>query len=71
MIEITNELIKLLICPISKGKLFYEKESNELISLDGSCAYPVRDGVPLLLPENARKMRDEELLKFRKEVTNV
>jgi len=71
MLEITNELVRLLVCPISRGKLIYDKEKNELVSLEASCAYPISEGVPLVLPENARTMREDELVKFRREIIDV
>lgn len=71
MLEITNELVKLLVCPLSRGKLFYDRERSELISIDATCAFPIKDGVPLLLPEHARKMKDEEVMKYLQDVVNA
>jgi uncharacterized protein YbaR (Trm112 family) len=71
MLEITNELVKLLVCPLSRGKLYYDRERSELVSIEATCAFPIKDGVPLLLPEHARKMKDEELIKFRQDAVNV
>ena len=71
MLDVTNELVRLLVCPISRGKLIYDRENNELVSIDGSCAYPVSEGVPLILPEHARKMKDDELTKFRREIIDA
>ena len=47
-------LLDLLICPVSRGPLTYKKDSQELISHQAGLAYPVRDGVPVLLKEEAR-----------------
>jgi len=69
MLEITSELIKILECPISRGKLIYDKERGELVSLDSGYAFPVKDGVPLVLAEYGRKMKLEELEKFKQVVT--
>ena len=71
MLEITNELVRLLVCPLSRGKLFYDRERSELVSLDATCAFPIKEGVPLLLPEHARKMKEEEVQKLRKEFIDV
>jgi uncharacterized protein YbaR (Trm112 family) len=71
MLEITNELVKLLVCPKSRGKLIYDKERHELVSLDAQCAYPIHEGVPFLLVEHARHMTEAELLQFREEIESV
>ena len=66
MLEITSELVKLLVCPVSRGKLTFDQTTNELISLDSGLAYPVRDGIPLILAEYGRKLTEEELIKYNK-----
>ncbi|MBV5266194.1 Trm112 family protein [Pinisolibacter aquiterrae] len=50
------KLLELLVCPISKGRLEYDREAQELISHSAKLAYPIRDGVPILLPEAAREI---------------
>jgi uncharacterized protein len=49
-------LLELLVCPVSHGPLSYDAEANELISKDANLAFPVRDGIPIMLPEEARKI---------------
>tara|TARA_B110000977_G_C10852183_1_gene406248 strand:- start:540 stop:737 length:198 start_codon:yes stop_codon:yes gene_type:complete len=49
-------LLELLVCPISHGPLTYDAKANELISKEAGLAYPVRDGIPIMLPEDARKL---------------
>ena len=49
-------LLALLVCPVSRGSLVYDKKANELISKDANLAYPIRDGIPIMLPDEARKL---------------
>ena len=49
-------LLELLVCPVSYGPLSYDAKANELISKDANLAFPVRDGIPIMLPEEARKI---------------
>ena len=51
-------LLEILICPVTKGPLEYDREANELISRAAGLAYPVRDGIPIMLPEEARKLKE-------------
>ena len=52
--EIDPRLLEILVCPVSHGPLDYDREAGELISRSAKLAYPVRDGVPIMLPEEAR-----------------
>lgn len=56
-----TRLLELLVCPITKGPLEFDREKNELISRSARLAYPVRDGIPVLLENEARTLSDEEL----------
>ena len=56
-----TRLLELLVCPVTKGPLDYDREHQELLSRSTRLAYPVRDGIPILLENEARVMRDEEL----------
>lgn len=56
-----TRLLELLVCPITKGPLEYNREKKELMSRSARLAYPVRDGIPILLENEARVMTDEEL----------
>ena len=51
-----DELLKILICPKTGSKLLFDKEKNELISKKAKLAYPIREGIPVLLIEEARKL---------------
>ena len=51
-------LLELLVCPLTKSSLSYDRERGELISRQARLAYPVRDGVPIMLPDEARKLED-------------
>lgn len=57
------KLLELLVCPVTKGPLRFDKERQELISHSARLAYPVRDGIPVLLENEARTLTDEELEK--------
>ncbi len=56
-----TKLLELLVCPVTKGPLDYNRETRELISRSARLAYPVRDGIPVLLESEARTLSDEEL----------
>jgi uncharacterized protein len=56
-----TRLLELLVCPVSKGPLSYDRERQELLSRSARLAYPVRDGIPVLLETEARTLSDEEL----------
>lgn len=55
------KLLELLVCPVTKGHLDYDRERQELVSRSARLAYPVRDGIPILLEEQARTLTDMEL----------
>ena len=55
------KLLELLVCPVTKGPLTFDREQQELISRSARLAYPVRDGIPVLLEDEARPLSDEEL----------
>jgi uncharacterized protein YbaR (Trm112 family) len=59
-----NKLIELLVCPVTKGSLIYQREANELVSRSARLAYPIRDGIPVMLELEARTLTDEELDKL-------
>ena len=56
-----TRLLELLVCPVTKGPLEYRREQHELISHSARLAYPVRDGIPVLLETEARVLTDDEL----------
>lgn len=56
-----TRLLELLVCPVTKGPLEYDRNKQELISRSARLAYPVRDGLPVMLESEARTLTDEEL----------
>ena len=56
-----TKLLELLVCPVTKGPLDYDREKQELVSRSARLAYPVHDGLPVLLESEARTLTDEEL----------
>lgn len=49
-------LLQILVCPITKGELVYDREAGELISRQAGLAFPIRDGIPIMLPDEARRI---------------
>ena len=56
-----TKLLELLVCPVTKGPLIYDRERQELMSRSARLAYPVCDGIPVMLEEEARTLSDDEL----------
>ena len=54
------KLLEILVCPLTKTRLIYDRERQELISKAAGLAYPIRDGVPIMLPGEARELSAEE-----------
>jgi uncharacterized protein YbaR (Trm112 family) len=54
--QIDPRLLEILVCPLTKGPLSYDRERGELISLKAGLAYPVRDGIPIMLADEARPL---------------
>ncbi len=54
------KLFEMLVCPLTKGPLTYDPKTKELISLRAKLAYPIRDGVPIMLVDEARPLKDEK-----------
>ena len=52
------KLLEILVCPLTKNELEYDAKAQELISRAAGLAYPIRDGIPIMLPEEARKLDD-------------
>ncbi len=57
-VELDPRLLELLVCPVTKAPLVYDRAAQELISRQAKLAYPVRDGIPIMLPDEARKLAD-------------
>ena len=56
--ELDPKLLELLVCPLTKQPLVYDAERSELVSKAAHLAYPVRDGIPIMLPSEARQLED-------------
>lgn len=56
-----TRLLELLVCPVTKGPLEYRRDAQELVSRSARLAYPIRDGIPILLENEARALTDQEL----------
>ena len=59
-----KKLLEILVCPVTKGPLIYDKENQELISKSALLAYPIRNNIPIMLEEEARQISEEEMEKF-------
>ena len=60
-----KHLLDILVDPVTKGPLIYDKKREELLSLAARLAYPIRDGIPIMLPEEAREMSIDEVEALR------
>jgi hypothetical protein len=58
---VDKKLLELLVCPVTKTNLIYDKESQELVSLAARLAYPIRQGIPIMLGDEARQLSDAEM----------
>ncbi len=54
------KLLEILVCPVTKGPLIYDKDKQELISKSARLAYPIRDGIPVMLEDEARRLEPSE-----------
>ena len=54
--DIDKKLLEILVCPLTKGPLEFDRDKQELISRQAKLAYPIRDGIPIMLVEEARKL---------------
>lgn len=61
-----KNLLDILVCPVTKGPLIYDKSKQELISVAARLAYPIRDGIPIMLESDARTLTREEVEHYRK-----
>jgi uncharacterized protein len=58
--EVDPKLLEILVCPLTKGPLSYDRAAQELVSARAGLAYPIRDGIPIMLVDEARPLSDEE-----------
>ena len=56
ILEIDQKLLEILVCPLTKGPLEFDRDKQELISRQANLAYPIRDGIPIMLVEEAREL---------------
>ena len=59
--SVDPKLLEILVCPLTKAPLRYDREAQELISEEAGLAYPIRDGIPIMLVDEARPLRDDEI----------
>jgi uncharacterized protein YbaR (Trm112 family) len=57
---IDPKLLEILVCPLTKGALHFDRERQELVSDKAGLAYPIRDGIPIMLPDEARTLKDDD-----------
>ena len=62
---INKNLLNMLVCPVTKSKLYYNKASNELISLPARLAFKIKDDIPVMLESEARQIDHDEYEKFK------
>ena len=60
-VDIDPKLLEILVCPVTKGPLIYDRDKQELISKKAGLAYPIRDGIPIMLPDEARALSEAEM----------
>ena len=56
-----KKLLELLVCPVTKGSLYYDSDKQELLSRSARLAYPIRDGIPIMLEVEARELTEAEV----------
>jgi uncharacterized protein YbaR (Trm112 family) len=59
------KLLEILVCPVTRGTLIYNAERQELVSKSAKLAYPIRDGIPVMLEDEARKLEPDEIEALR------
>ncbi len=57
-VAVDPRLLEILVCPVTKGPLTYDRAAGELVSRSARLAYPIRDGIPIMLPDEARPLDD-------------
>ncbi|GJL96230.1 MAG: UPF0434 protein [Hyphobacterium sp.] len=58
--DVDPKLLEVLVCPVTRGPLVYDRKANELVSKSARLAYPIREGVPIMLADEARELSDKE-----------
>jgi len=62
--DIDPKLLEILVCPVTKATLRYDRQRQELVSLEAGLAYPIRDGIPIMLVDEARRLDDAEKARY-------
>ncbi len=60
-----KKLLEILVCPVTKGPLIYDKKNNELISKSARLAYPIKDDIPVMLEDEARVLTADEAQRYK------
>jgi uncharacterized protein len=60
-VAVDPKLLEILVCPLTKGPLIYDAKKQELFSKQACLAYPIRDGIPIMLADEARPLTDDEM----------
>ena len=63
--DVDPRLLEILVCPLTKGPLSYDRAAQELISLEAGLAYPIRDGIPIMLVDEARPLDEAEKARLK------
>lgn len=58
--DVDPKLLEILVCPVTRATLTYDRAKQELVSRAAGLAYPIREGIPIMLPDEARELTDEE-----------
>lgn len=61
--EVDPKLLEILVCPLTKARLEYDRDRQELVSRAARLAYPIRDGIPIMLADEARKLDESEIVR--------
>ena len=64
--EVDPRLLEILVCPLTKAALRYDRERQELVSVEAGLAYPIRDGIPIMLVDEARRLDEAEKARYAK-----
>ncbi len=63
--DVDPRLLEILVCPLTKASLRYDRAAQELVSVEAGLAYPIRDGIPIMLVDEARALDDAEKAKYQ------
>lgn len=63
--DVDPRLLEILVCPLTKAPLRYDRGAQELISIEAGLAYPIRDGIPIMLVDEARPLDDAEKARYQ------